>query len=293
MENNSHEITLSTDKSQCIIIKLFKSLTNKLFFLINRSLSIIDVFYFLLNGVLTYAVTLLLIIGAEWILIDGINNIDWKRAFIFPVILLFVTYIRENINTRKRENKLKHQKVFYNTLGGVIDQMVACVTECPDDSNHTIAKILIAAEKITKLTIESNGWEPGNLCANLMKPIKYRGTRLKIKHFGTRWPERGRTELKVDLERPTPGAVEAFLFKSATYVNNTESTQFKDFFPDDRPYKSIISIPIIDNKEEVYVIMNIDSDRKDAFVSRDFISKKILVKLRPLTSLLFLLENKI
>jgi hypothetical protein len=284
------------EKPKTSINTSFTSLFNKIrfFFIKKHTLSFVDFLNFIINALITYIATFIAILASEVILIDGFGNINWLRAVIVPFFILIIAYIRENIITKRKEKKLKYQKVYYSSLGGVIDQIVECLDGCPDDTRNTISHILLAAESVTKLTINLYSGSEVVLFANLMIPVKYGGvTTLRIKHFGTRWTDRGRTKLLVNYEKPTPGAVEAYIYKKVAYINNTESEKFKEYIPENRPYKSIISIPIVNKKNKVCAIMNIDSSTKDAFISKDFIEKDILDKLKPIISLLLLLKNDI
>ena len=90
-----------------------------------------------------------------------------------------------------------------------------------------------------------------------------------------------------------PGAPEAYVFKKMIYIDNTQSDKYKEYFDAEKEYRSIISIPIIDNvSSEVIAVINVDSPEPKQFISKDFIEKRILPKIHNLI-LLFSLERNL
>ena len=71
------------------------------------------------------------------------------------------------------------------------------------------------------------------------------------------------------------------------------SDEFKKFFDESKPYRCIISIPILDTEDHVFAILNIDSDVPNQFGAKDFIDQKIIPTINPLVLLLKLEKDLI
>ena len=111
-------------------------------------------------------------------------------------------------------------------MGGAIEQLVDLEGR-PSEERRTIPSDLLKyVEKIASQVLQDHGMKPGEMCANLA--IKRVGADfLHITHLGTRLPGRSKRALPIDYGTPSPGAVEAYVFHSVAYVNDTHAEKFK------------------------------------------------------------------
>jgi hypothetical protein len=116
---------------------------------------------------------------------------------------------------------------------------------------------------------------------------------LKLRYFGTRLSGRTKSKLELGTDPGLPGAPQACRLRQPVYVDDTMSDEYQAFFKPDRPYRSIISIPIPlhDESEPVLGVVNIDSDAPHQFRSQDFIGKKIIPAVSPFISLMWLQKD--
>ncbi len=147
-------------------------------------------------------------------------------------------------------------------------------------------------EKVITLALGEYGVNTGEICANLMVK-KENPLRLDLMYFGTFMSGRKKITLPVNPESLIPGAPEAYFFRKTMYVNNTMSDKFRKFFDEAKPYRCIISIPILDKEEHPFAILNIDSDIPDQFIGKEFIDQKIIPTINPLVLLINLEKDLI
>lgn len=255
------------------------------FFKKRRSLSVWDAIVFFTKFVLTYAIcvgTLYLSTILESTTKQKLSG--YQIAYIFGggFVLVVLSYIKELGATHKKEGQLKERKIIYDCIGGAVEQLVAVQSKSPERKRSYVNELLKYVEKVVSLTLKEDGTSPGEICSNLM--IK-NDDHLELVCFGTFLS--GRTKLALSLQDPLrPGAPEAFHYKKAMYVDNTMSEKFRKFFDEEKPYRSILSIPIIDDQDNVIAIVNIDSDIPNQFNGQDFVNKKILPTVMPLLKLL-------
>jgi hypothetical protein len=115
-------------------------------------------------------------------------------------------------------------------------------------------------------------------------------SKLKLRYFGTRLSGRTKTNLKLGADPGLPGAPQACRCRQAVYVDDTMSDEYKAFFKQGRPYRSILSVPVPlhDESEPVFAVLNVDSSEPNQFRSQDFIGKKIIPAISPFVSLMYL-----
>ncbi len=186
--------------------------------------------------------------------------------------------------TRKKEEQIRGSKIIYDCIGGAIDQLIQFKAVDEGDKDRFINDLLRYTEKIVFLVLRDHGFDEGEICANLM--LLREGNTLDLAYFGTFLHGRERLQLIIDPDNLLPGAPEAYYYKKVMYIPNTTSRKYKQYFDENKPYRSIISIPIFNLEKDVFAVLNIDSDRPRQFISKDFINKKILPSITPLISLL-------
>lgn len=205
--------------------------------------------------------------------------------------MVVCTYVRGLIDTQKKAQRTKGDKLVYDCLGGAIEQLIHIRTCPPAVARQFINELLKYIEKVVTVVLKQYGPPPGEICANLM--IKREDPlRLDLEYFGTFL--HGRSKLTLGLEDPSlPGAPEAYLHKKVMYIDNTMSDTYKRFFDINKPYRSILSIPIPLPDGSIFAVLNIDSHFADQFMSEDFIGKKILPVVSPFIALLKLEQDRL
>lgn len=202
--------------------------------------------------------------------------------------LVVINYFWDNYRDRAKNKTIESDKIIYDCIGGAIQELHEINSNNPSGYEHYIDEILVYVEKVIIAVLKSTGVPCGTLCVNFMVQ---NGDSLKLTKFATKYQDRDKPEIKLDLELPLPGAPEAWVLKKTIYINDIDSQKYKEYFKDNYKFKSFISIPVLNNKD-VFGIINIDSNIKDQFVSDDYISKKIMTKINPLL-LLFAFEDEL
>ena len=260
-----------------------------------RSFTFLDIATFLLN----FAVTFLFFAGSLHFsrllsLPTGqpLSPGHWTTVILGALLLVIFTYARELFITRVKERQLRGNKIVYDCMGGAIEQLVE-LQSLPGIERRAIPSDLLKyVEKIAFQVLQDHGMKPGEFCANLA--IKRAGADfLDITHFGTRLTGRSKRALPIDYGAPTPGAVEAYVFRSVVYVNDTHAERFRTHFDQKRPYRSILSMPVPPGSEDVFAVVNVDSDVPNQFGSKDFIDRILLPAVNPLLSLVTLVRADI
>lgn len=104
---------------------------------------------------------------------------------------------------------------------------------------------------------------PGEVTANLMIHEAGAGDgSLRLVKFSTVRRNRTRKTRIVTVEEGVPGAAEAFLTRRTSYVSDTHKL---DAFEHDRPYRTILSLPLMVSRDHCVGVANVDSDKVDAF----------------------------
>ena len=221
-----------------------------------------------------------------------LNIIQWLSISGVSFLLVTLNYLREHVNTWRTDKELKAEKTIYSIIGGAIEVLNEFICNPSTDNPKYVYEILKSIENTFFVILKTYGITPDSLSANLMV-LKKEPLRLSLKYFGTKLAGRTKLELPIDPDNPLPGAPEAYVFKKMIYIDNTQSDKYKEYFDAEKEYRSIISIPIIDNvSSEVIAVINVDSPEPKQFISKDFIEKRILHKIHNLI-LLFSLERNL
>jgi hypothetical protein len=260
-----------------------------------RSYTFVDVATFLLN----FAVPFLFFAGSLHFsrllsLPEGqpLPARHWSVVIIGGLVSVLFTYVRERLTTRSKEQRIKGSKIVYDRMGGAIEQLVDLEGR-PSEERRTIPSDLLKyVEKIASQVLQDHGMKPGEMCANLT--IKRVGADfLHITHFGTRLTGRSKRALPIDYGTPSPGAVEAYVFHSVAYVNDTHAEKFKQHFDQKRPYRAILSMPVPPGADEVFAVVKLDSEFPDQFGSKEFVERILLLAVNPLLCLVSLVKADI
>jgi len=262
-----------------------------------RSFSLLEAWGFFLNFALVYIVlTLSLYISKKLELQPNqkLTTAQWNIIFFGSLPLVAFTYLREMYVTRKKERQIKERKLIYDCIGGAIEQLIEIKSQKShplDVKIHYITELLKYMEKVVILVLGEYGINAGEICTNLMIK-KENPLRLDLMYFGTFMSGRKKIILPVNTDALVPGAPEAYFYRKIMYINNTMSGNFRKFFDENKPYRCIISIPLLDAEEHPFAILNIDSDIPDQFDGKEFIDQKIIPAINPLV-LLIKLEKEL
>jgi hypothetical protein len=158
------------------------------------------------------------------------------------------------------------------------------VIQSPDFGNNEYKKeILNYLHRITELVLEVNNVTCGNISTNIMELID---GKLQIIEFDLETTDRvKKVDLSIDPSQNKPGAPKAYNTKEVTYISDTDARDVKEHFIG-KPYKCILSIPVIDQDKDVIAIINIDSSLKNQFKNIDFYYSKMESVITPLLSLI-------
>lgn len=261
-----------------------------------RSYTILDIFRFLGNFAFAYFVfTVSLYLSKVFDLTppQDLTTRQWQIILIGGIPMAILTYLREIYVTAQKNRQIQDRKLIYDCIGGAIEQLIEIKSRPFEAKTDYTKELLKYMEKVISLVLKEYGIHTGEICVNLMVK-KENPLRLDLMYFGTFLAGRKKIIIPVNPDALIPGAPEAYSYRKTMYINNTMSNDFKNFFDENKPYRSIISIPIIDiNGEEVFAVLNIDSDFPDQFVGKDFIDQKIIPTINPLVLLLQLEKDLI
>ncbi len=263
----------------------------KLLILKERSLSFGSALRFVFNFIVVYVIFYLpLYLSIRYTIPPGakFSYSQWWGSLLGAFILVVFTYFRENLRDKKKNKTIESDKIIYDCIGGAIQELHDIKFNHHEDKNEYLREILIYIEKVIESIFKSSNLNIGTLCVNFM--INEDGF-LKLTKFATKFQDRNKPKIKLDLKDPLPGAPEAWALKRVIYINDIASDKYKSYFTDDFKFKSFISIPLL-NDDAVFGIINVDSNIKDQFVSDDFISKKIMPKINPIL-LLFVFASEL
>jgi len=254
------------------------------------TLSAWDIGRFFLNFLVAYLVFFMTLFLSKYFDLPAGQTFSLRQWAIIGVgsaVLVVFTYLRELQVTKKKEGQLKERKVIYDCIGGAIEKLIElgeAQAEDGKDKTPYIAGLLRYIEKVVELALREAGIQIGDITSNLMV-VKDNPLALDLLYFGTYLT--GRKKIVLPITQPIlPGAPEAYLLKKAMYINDIKAPEYKKYFDQGKSYRSIISIPITESNDTVFAVLNIDSDIPDQFVSKDFVDKKVIPTVTPLTLLL-------
>jgi len=221
---------------------------------------------------------------------------NWTVVIIGALALSGLNYLKEKSIAKKKQEIIVGKKISFDLLEMAIEYIASCNTRSRIEKRNCICEILKVIESSINLVLKELGLtnleNEEKICANIMVK-KTNPDRLVLKFFGSRWGGREEMTLQLDENNIMPGAPEAFFYDKVVYINNTMRRKYKHFFNEEKPYRSIISIPIHGKNNNICAILNIDSDEPDKFGSKDIINKKILPTLKPYRSLFKLLDDSL
>lgn len=226
-----------------------------------------------------------------------VSNLIW--IFSIALLLVLLDYIKDAYQNTKRSDKEVDERTFFVIISNAIEHLI----EARGSGEHTakvhVEDILTRIEAVTKRALQLPETTDAAITANLMVAIPLtdkskQSIQLKLKYWGIgRTSDRHTIELNVDRKKPNPGAPEAYVFNKTVYVNNTLAETYKAYFQESRPYRSIVSFPVVGYDAKVFAVVNVDSNVPDMFKSDDFISHTLLPRIRPLLHLLSLEQELI
>ena len=184
---------------------------------------------------------------------------QWEIVILGALILVILYYLHSYFKNKNREEKLKSADIGTHLIGGLIHKLLLLLQGNESEGTFTEA-LLRVVERWVKNILSLDGINGIEIVANLMVYSPETKT-IDLLYFGTHAQDRHKIKLPIEKERYIPGAPTAFIYNEIVYIPNIHDEKFKNFFNTNSPYKSIISIPIRDENNNPWAILNIDSTK--------------------------------
>lgn len=219
----------------------------------------------------------------------SLSSGDWVVILGGAVLIMFASGGRTYLENRGEDDE-RDETIIYKTIGGAIDHLNT-VRSNPDASpDHCFSSLLRYIERVVEAILAEARPEVAAshsviIGANLMLH-EHAESQLRLKYFGTPLTNREKLTLPVNESPPRPGAPAAFAKGTVVYVEDTTAPEYAKFFDEQKDYRSIISIPVAVEGNQIIAIVNVDSNIKDHFGSIEFIKTKLIPKVEPFIGLI-------
>lgn len=191
------------------------------------------------------------------------------------VILLenLIQIVSIRLQSHQRLDAIRQTDKVLVELDGAIKEM--------REGRSILIRSLISLERTVKLVIDADEKDV-TICSNFMVARYQPNRELEIIQWGTRSADRDPKVLPVDDANPLPGAPLALVEQRIVYIPDTQTATYDELFKN-RPYRSILSIPVVVHMPRPHVIgvINIDSTRENYFISDEHIKEQLKAKLMP------------
>jgi hypothetical protein len=264
----------------------------------NRSFTFTDLFRFAVDFFLGFFIFAVEFTGATVLTLGNtsLQPFHWAAVVVFSGIAISIAYLRERVVATGKERKVIKGRLIFQLLSGLITQYKEYKGKSHAERVAYLAQVLRFAEKAVEAVLRESGYPVGEICSNVMV-LSPSGDKLSLEYFGTFTSGREKITLPVDCKHPLPGAAAAVCQRKVIYIENTLAPEYGGHFREDKPYRSIVSIPIKENPRvedsRIIGVLNIDSDIPSQFVSVDYIRKRILPSIEPFIMLLNLDDDLI
>lgn len=257
------------------------------------SVTLFDFLKFIFNSLLVFSYTFLGLLAQDWAAKGQITPENKNISALISFVIVGITYIRERFVTSYANNRTKRVELTYECLDGAITKLRNYLIKKKGGKSQYFTDLLHVVESLTFIQLKDFGFIESDFTANLMVYNRKRNgdEKLVLKYRGTCLTGRdGQRTLIIDRNNPSFGAVDAFCRNSVVYLPDITKSPLKEQFGENRPYKSILSIPI-PLKSDAKFILNIDSEHPEAFVSEKIVNKVILNTIAPLLNLFIIEKN--
>jgi hypothetical protein len=242
-------------------------------------------------GILFFVITL----STQSLNFYEMNIPFWVRLLIVLLISILLSYFQKKDEERKETSirtELDFQyKVIFNLLAKAIDDMSGVLLDKKINDRYYLSQLLIYIQKGVEGILIENNIQVGSLTVNLMQ---LKDNMLITNGYSVELPGRNHKDLEYDATNPNPGAPMAVYERGIIYIKDNKKKRIRKYFIG-KPYRSFFSIPIFENQNEktgrVIAVLNVDSSKKNQFVSIKFISEKIFPAINPFLTILQVLYN--
>lgn len=262
-----------------------------------RSFSFMDLLRFLGNFVSTFLFFFLELTAQTMVAVRNLHLeiFQWAAIVGFSFLSVVATYFREYMVTKSKQKRIIEGRIISGLLGGLLALYGEYRGKDKKERVGFVKEVLRYTEKAVEAILKESGYPVGDICANIMIVDQERSS-LSLEYFGTFKGGREKITLPIDCNHALlPGAPFAYCTEKIHYIEDTLDPKHGGYFQENKPYRSIISIPIRSNPRfegsQVIAILNIDSDIPDQFVSGDFIAKRIYPQIEPFIMLLVLEQD--
>lgn len=203
------------------------------------------------------------------------------------VALAIADFLKDYYDKSSWKAAKEDDEIFLGTISKAIDRVVSSYSG-PGSSNdeRPIGFLLHSVESLTKLILKTSEVDGVAICANVMLPNED-GTKLRTRYWGSQLEGREDIELEVDIDSPLVGAPTAYASKRPVYVHDTWDEKWAQHFDREKPYRSILSIPIFGtNCTDVIGVLNIDSTVPNGFGETFEKVKLVVYRLKSLIHLI-------
>jgi len=210
------------------------------------------------------------------------------KILITIAAVILITALTEIIENKQRSNiqaELDPQyELTFSYISMSLETILLDVLNSDLQEDSKIEKLLVYIQASIISILKGNSIEVGEICVNLMIQTE---DVLRLTHFDI--ARQDRKYVDIEINRRHPGAPKAYSRQKLQYVKDTQSNHIRKYFRD-KPYRCILSYPLIIRSDatrnnEVYGVLNIDSNLVNQFKSIDFVQSKISSALNPLLSI--------
>lgn len=212
------------------------------------------------------------------------TSVHWIFITISSFVITTFIYLREVYITRKDFNNDIKKEIID---AGKTDLM--CLLSELDfnssvENDSMFVNILEKVQKSVELILEENQIQKGIISVNLMF-YKEEPSSLYIKYYAEKFDGHGELDfsLPVDFDKPQDGGPYAFVYKKNIYIPDTTESKFNVYINEssgNQKVASFISLPIWDDNKKAILILNIDSDLKNQFMSEEFLKVQLYPRLK-------------
>jgi hypothetical protein len=214
----------------------------------------------------------------------------WWKVGLSIAALIIADYIKDWIKDRQRKKTFESaNNDIYGHLGAAQKNLLRVATikvSDPRDLDSIFKEALKHIEHLTEIIYGKARANGQKITANLMiyESKKGQGKTLRIRSWGTELPGRKPLTLKVEPHAPAIGAPTSVITRDWQYIKDTRDKTLQKWFPGERDYRTILSIPLFDDNNGILGVVNIDSDEPNAFNSMKEAKKKLAGPIEPILS---------
>jgi hypothetical protein len=223
--------------------------------------------------------------AAEYYSDGATASYEWGVLFSVAACVAVLDFLKDAVTLSRRTDEASGSRITLKLLTGTIDDWTQSQTGTLD---AYMSRLLPRIEGSVAAALSYHGIH-GTVTANLML---VRGDDLVLEHWGTRGD--GRENIRLPLGQkasPVHGAPTAYWTRALVYIPDTQAPEFATAFSADRPYRSILCLPIPFTRGRgtaPRAVLNLDSTEVDGFGTDPFVLAEIMPCLHPWLSLLAL-----